>query len=836
MHLTKNTDDDLLKMNRQFFFFLTFFCSSFVYSTNHIEEFKTKKIDTDIKQEKVAITDTVHLKIINKKTKEIFNQVEVLFIEQFKSQKVNELGEIEIPASYLNQGKLKIALIADKINYKEYQLDFSRSRFITLAVRVSKRKVKKLSKINIKNNQTGKTIVQRIVGQKELKKTLQVNFNDAIKTLQSQAGVSTTGSATDASLLIQGGGNTEWVAVYDNVYVVNPSRWGNAVSMFNPLVIGHIDFYAGGYPAVIDNGLSGALNVSTLRPNVNKWKFEGGFDSGFEGLIHGPISKNIRLLFNLRRTWIDGFQELFPNSTFFNSSGGEGIRQAPYVFDGLLKTEFIFNPKSYLSLTIYASQEGLDLDRNEIDGQVPSPNQTEGAESRFSYIEYNIITALNLYLNPNPLNNITLTVAYTPIRSRYRQYDNGFFALNTLNVFHAFQFSYRHQLNLKKNKMEFSWLSHFHPGSISYDEKRYFVNQEGIYTFTPANETWNLFYHYHSFRFANNWHPIRPLIFNYGLTANYSTLNQDFFVGPKLGLEIFTSRSLVFHFRTGLYNFHQLSQEELRNVAGAKSQKSFHFIIGGKGKAGLFQVLTEGFYKYYWDIYHIDTLGKWPNKATRHAVGASIIARLPEKKNQIFSGSASYTLQYARELMTEIKSTNEDIYWTSIVRRYPKINEYYTPDYLRHHTFTFIAHAKPFIKLKTKLKKRADYILRHQSLATELIVLSSKPETAVVDVLKTTNNMGDTKYGLEYGEYHNDEIPPIIRWSLRYNIAFNKKLDLFVSFVNILNWQNILGLEYTIHDEYFEGGSRENVIDSFRPKIWFSSCPSCPSDRHRLYG
>ena len=800
-----------MKINKRFFLFLTFFCSSFIYSTNTPEEVKTKKIDIK-RKEKSAVIDTVRLKIIDKKTEKAFNQMEVLFIEQFESQKVNELGEVEIPVSYLNQGKLKIALIADKVNYEEHDLDFSHSKSIILSVRVSEQEVKKLSKINIKKIQAGKTAAQRIVGQKELKKTLQVNFNDAIKTLQSQAGVSTTGSATDASLLIQGGGNTEWVAVYDNAYVVNPDRWGNAVSMFNPLVIGHIDFYVGGYPAVIDNGLSGALNVNTLRPNANKWKFEGGFDNSFEGLIHGPISKNIRLLFNLRRTWIDGFQDLFPNSTFFNSSGGQGIRRAPYIADGLLKTEFIFNPKSYLSLTVYASQEGLDLDRNEIDGQVPSPNQTEGAESRFSYREYNLITALNLYLNPNPLNSITLTAAYIPIRSRYRQYDNGFFALNTLNVFHAFQFSYQHQLNLKKNKMEFSWLSHFHPGNISYDEKRYFVNRQGLYTFTPANETWSLFYHYHSFRFANNWQPIRSLIFNYGLTANYSTLNQDFFLGPKLGLEIFTSRSLVLHFRTGLYNFHQLDQEELRNITNIKSQKSFHFIIGSKGKVGPLLMLTEGFYKYYWDVYHLDVLGKWPNKATRHAVGASIMARLPERKNQIFSGSASYTFQYARELMTEIGSTNEDVYWTSIIRRYPKINEYYTPDYLRYHTFTFIAQAKPFIKLKTKLKKRADYIFRHQSLATEFIALSSKPETAVVDVLRTTNSAGETKYGLEYGEYHNAEIPPIIRWSLRYNIAFNEKLDLFLSFVNILNWQNILALEYTIHDEYFEGGSRAGDV------------------------
>ncbi|MFN5416223.1 MAG: TonB-dependent receptor plug domain-containing protein [Flavobacteriia bacterium] len=137
------------------------------------------------------------------------------------------------------------------------------------------------------------------------------------------------------------------------------------------------------------------------------------------------------------------------------------------------------------------------------------------------------------------------------------------------------------------------------------------------------------------------------LVFNVGLRAGYTDVNQELYVTPRLSLVYFPRayfynkdkirrRNSIVKLSTGLY-YQPPFYREFRTFDGqlnlnVKSQKSFH-VVGGYDflfsmwdRAVPFKFSTEAYYKYMWDVnpYEVDNVRTRyyaKNMATAYAYG-----------------------------------------------------------------------------------------------------------------------------------------------------------------------------------------------------------------------
>ena len=60
-------------------------------------------------------------------------------------------------------------------------------------------------------------------------------------------------------------------------------------------------------------------------------------------------------------------------------------------------------------------------------------------------------------------------------------------------------------------------------------------------------------------------------------------------------------------------------------------------------------ILTESFYKYYWDLRTIDAGAKYSNNGIRHSYGGDIYLLVRERPDSIIDGFLSYTLVFLKK-------------------------------------------------------------------------------------------------------------------------------------------------------------------------------------------
>lgn len=746
------------------------------------------------------------LKLVDSKTFSPLSETEVLLVNFVTTVKTDENGIIQLTENQVSNGEIKIAIISPQINYQEITIALKAGEMTLHQVKLKKRNLKELRDITIRSKT--KTVSQKFISKEELADNFQVNYNDIAKTLQTQPGISSSGSSTDSSLFIQGGGGEEWVGIFDNVYILTPTRWGGAVSMFNPSVIDNVSFYSGGYPSKYANGLSGVLDISVLSPNPNKWQFYGVIDNSVEFIAHGPINKNVGSLVQIRRTWIDFLQELYPDAPIFiESGGGDGIEQAPYILDGLSKFQFQLADDTTLTFLLYGSMEGLNLDLNYV--IVNNPNQT-GEESRFSYEENNFIASLSLQHFFSSLNSLNITAAYTPRFLHYRQNDNGIREVDNKVRQHSTQIGIRYNHGaVDKHNIQVGGLAYLFIGEIDFDEKRYYINAQEIYSVDDRVFNHNRTRLVLSAYLSDDWFLAKFLVMQYGFTLNFRSVTDEIFIAPRLGFEFLLSQRSALHLRSGLYNFHDFDYLKTYINSDFQSQKAFHLVAGGKFQIGRVRFLGEGFYKNYWDLLERRPDGGFENTGVREVGGFALNLQLTRSDQDIFSGYTSYTFQRGTERITERSLATANDFETARIRELPEVGENFTPTYLREHTLALYVKATPFKKLRTRLSTKRSSWINDQYFALEFAFLSSKPETSITSVVKTTDTADEIRFLLQRDSFNNTTTPPIIKLNLQYGIPINKHFDVFVTFINVLNHQNVLYYNYSITSE-FQGGSETN--------------------------
>ncbi|MFV0268251.1 MAG: TonB-dependent receptor, partial [Draconibacterium sp.] len=237
---------------------------------------------------------------------------------------------------------------------------------------------------------------------------------DVLKTLQYLPGIK-QGAENTAGFNVRGGSSDQNLILLDGVPVYNANHLLGFFSVFNSDALKNVDLIKGGIPARYGGRLSSVLNVTMKEGNMKR--SSGIFSiSPVAGrfTFETPIKKDTSsFIISFRRTLFD--IPMLAIEKLMGENGNFGY----YFYDLNAKTNWIFNSKSRLYLSIYAGKDKQYSNTKEGDSR-----------SKYNYEWGNITTVLrwNKIFSPKIFSN---SLVYY---SRYHHIELGKTKSNNANV------------------------------------------------------------------------------------------------------------------------------------------------------------------------------------------------------------------------------------------------------------------------------------------------------------------------------------------------------------------------------------------------------------------
>jgi hypothetical protein len=650
------------------------------------------------------------------------------------------------------------------------------------------------TKINEKRNK-GEVTAQTTMKEEDMDNTTQSVMNDAAKIIQTMPGVSGSSDSFDSSMYIQGGDNFEWVARMDGVYILNPTRWGGHITMFNPTVVESLDLYTAGFPAKFVQGLAGILDVKVKEGNDSSW--DGFFDlsaASSEISLGGPLGSGSNIYFNLRRTWYD-----FVAPLFLSEEDRKGI-QFPYLWDGICKVSFDLSPADKLSILAYGSNEGMKWRMDlEDDGE-------EAGEGEFKYDLFNFIASLRYTHSFNEKDYMDTMIAVVPM------FGTGDFTNSSIQgenwestqlFLEAGQDFYINSASGHKFALGAAFLT----GLINGEDENWYYVFDKDKNWVKVEENMkldSLVPLYGALYAMDDWEIFPHFILQAGVTADGYLNNKEVNVMPRGGFKYEITPELDVFVRGGMYNSYPFDASLLDKDIGnpdLKASKALHATSGIDYSDDSYVFLIEGFYKYYYDLPMYDMGTNYNNNGVRHAAGFDVYLQKKASKDGWINGWIAYTFVYAKEKVLDRTSPEggQDPYSQPV-------DEWYTPSFVSNHTLSAVLEltyhkneATPILNWLDKCKISFDFRL-----------LSGKPYTPATDVdIKTID--GVDRYAFTYGDYNSKNMPltykldikvtmPYSLFSLLNLCGMNLESSSYISFINVFNNKNVYSFYYDVDD------------------------------------
>ena len=630
-----------------------------------------------------------------------------------------------------------------------------------------------LGEVTISAKRTqGKTETKTTITQDEVGAVSQSIMHDSIKALQAMPGVSSSGGTFDSRMYIQGGDAYEWIASMDGVYIMNPTRWGGSVSMFNPNIVDTIDLYTAGYPSSFGQGLSGIVDVQTRSGDKEHWKlfYEQSVVSS-EIQLEGPVSSNFTVFFNTRRTYYD-----LVAPYLFTGDQWKGV-QFPYLWDGVFKMNWEITPSDILSFTGYGSQEGMKWN-------LAAGGDTDlGSNAVFSYQTINLIGSLRYRHNFGNEDSFDITAAYTPIFGNYHLGDSMIVQEDEWENDYYYQLSGNYYLNsITNHKIQIGTLNFYAVPDGSNNVNVYSLNQQGQWTnsYSMNQKLGPMNIYYNGIYAMDNWEFIPSWIVQFGVRGEYYNANNEYDINPQAGLKYEITKKLDVFFRTGIYDLLPVDIIEIDPTYGNPklvSQKVQHYITGFDFSDDRYAFKLEGFVKNYYDLVENDIVSNYNNNGIRNVYGGDVYLQKKAVRGDWLSGWISYTYTYGMEKITARSApTPQEIYQTPL-------NEFFVPGYLRNHTLsaivdmTYYSGEKPsFFDFLEKWKLSFDYRL-----------LSGSPYTPVTNFTAYQTPAG-TQYLFAYGQYNSEFLPWYSKLDIRITMPYS--ILSLLSYAGLENFEN----------------------------------------------
>ena len=519
------------------------------------------------------------LVLLNSKKEAIINTEIFVFGNEVESIKTDNNGKITLKQEWIKDNKIKILILNDNYEAIEQEVEIIEEETI-FSPKEKPKGVRRLQNVVVRTKSKVRGDLK--ISSEEIKKYIQSGyFNDVGSVIKDLPGVSSNGDGT-AELFIQGGSNNEWIALYDHMWILNTTRFGEYITAFNPLLVESVEFYTAGYPVSIGQGLAGVLWIETLRPSQEDWKFYLAVDKGTEFMAHGPISKNASMLINFRRSWIDFLGDL----VFTNFEKEESI--FPVITDGLIKLYFDLTENDKLQFIINTSYEVIKF-RNKIEKEEEKKAfqydaKTENLSQYLNANDTNILTSLKYIRYFGDNNILTTTISSTP---RFAEFTYNI-SSDIMQRNKIESFPYQMTIDFATQAFE------NHQITVGINYYNYQAKTEGktVTSYFNEAEKWvkkedNITDEYTRFILGSyvmdDWNISEKLVLQTGLRLDYYQQRNQVAIQPRGGITYNLTDQLSTFTRGGYYTSNNPNIITPRNLTSPKDvgmEKAIHSISG----------------------------------------------------------------------------------------------------------------------------------------------------------------------------------------------------------------------------------------------------------------
>lgn len=629
---------------------------------------------------------------------------------------------------------------------------------------------------------------------------------DPARMMSNYAGAQGTDDSRN-DLVIRGNSPLGIIYRVEGVSIPNPNHFaiagstGGPVSILNNKFLDNSDFFMSAFPAEYGNSVAGVFDLNLRKGNDRLHEFSGQFGFlGTELLFEGPLSKKTGASYLVMGR--------YSTLALFDKVGLQyGTDATPTYGDAAFKLNFPLKKGGNLSLWSIAGTSGIDI---LISDQTEPDQDAFGEQDRDQLFGTDMAIAGITYkkpINKKTFLKTSLSYAYQ------KQSTQHLYILRTLlpdstwqydaDPFDMMGYSYQIQtgsaylsLNHKLNK------KHVIKYGINLDA--YHMNMQDSIRYDITDSSSNFFYRWDykstspdflaqaflQWKYKIN----QRLTLNAGVHAQYFTLSNSLSAAePRIGLKIATSDKSVLALGAGMhsqhhplyiYTYHQnLGNEKVYHNLNMDFIRSIHSVISYSTKIGKsMSFKTEAYYQYLYDV----PVTVEPSSFSILNQGSGFARFFPDSLENTGTGY-NYGLEF-----TVQKFFDNSFFFMTTLSLYN--SKYYGSDgILRNTDFNGNYIANALAGKEFKIGKTDKHSL---SLGLKVTYAGGKRRGIVDPVM--TDSLKEVIF-LDSG-YNEIRFKDYFRLDIKVNYVLNAKKtthEFGLDLVNILNYDNILGLTYT---------------------------------------
>jgi hypothetical protein len=586
---------------------------------------------------------------------------------------------------------------------------------------------------------------------------------DVLRTIQTLPGVVSPADFL-GRVYVRGGKASENIVLLDRVFIYEPYHLGGLVSIFNPELIDHVEFYAGGYPAKYGMGLASVLRVVnrtgreySLRGDVSLSVLSA--NAVFQGRLPGW---NGRWILSTRRTYHDKLMEAvgaFENYVF------------PHFHDIQLKTTFAPWQNHVFCFDLLNSGDALKI-------KVENPDDRADAVADSGDLVWdNQLTLASLdwewIPSPQTFSHLTVACSHQPFKSQINCPEPQWFTGEVTSLDLNGDLTL---MSFRDHEIETGVYARGSDAQLSINFKQDYLlhsteNSNVAPDTTLLKTSLNKVFVYLGCYLQDHWQVISPVLdVSYGVRYEMMNTSPAKAVSPRFSVGYRVTDRTRLKFSWGHYYQYSIDPIQMEPPLGSsdlKPKRAVHYILGLEHQmTAVAKVRLEGYIKELSDLFVLGPELKFANYGRGSVRGLEIFyERSPECR---LNGWASYAYSVARQ---------KDQLGTP---------EYY-PLQDQRHTFSAV------------LNYRFD---RRWKLSLKWAVHSGRPYTPVLgaEPLVDEQTGETTGYLPVEGEINSRRFPGYQRLDVRLDRLFRFQgwdLSVYAEVLNLYMHRNVWDYSYT---------------------------------------
>jgi hypothetical protein len=405
-------------------------------------------------------------------------------------------------------------------------------------------------------------------------------------------------------VFVRGGKTSENVVVLDRVFIYEPYHLAGTVSIFNPELIDHVEFYAGGYPAKYGQATSAILQVFNRQGLERSFRGEVSLslisaNAILEGQLPGGAG---RWVLSARRSYHDKLMQAvgaYKNHVF------------PHFHDLQLKATCPLKENHILTLDVLSSGDALKI-------ELENPDDRADAMADSGDLAWD--NQLNLtsldwkwLISPESYSHLTIAYSKQPVHSEIMGLESQWFAAKVRNVDLNGDLTV---LSLENHEIETGFYARVSDVDMDISSKRdYFLysaeNSNVALDTTLLRTSVNKVFRYVGFYVQDQWTAIPPVLsLGYGFRYEAISTSSSKPLSPRFYLTHRVTENTLLKFSWGHY--YQFSKDPVQTEpplgsSDLKPKRAIHYILGLEHRpADHTKVRLEGYVK---ELEHLFVFG-----------------------------------------------------------------------------------------------------------------------------------------------------------------------------------------------------------------------------------